>query len=62
MTAPIPFKRRAHVAPRRPLPRLVVRIHVADAGRPVGRSRCFELDERALNELLEAATRMEARS
>jgi hypothetical protein len=63
MSATIPFKRRPHVAPRRPLPRLAVRIHVhVDGGsRPVGRSRSFELDERGLAELLAAASRMEAR-
>jgi hypothetical protein len=40
---------------------LRVRIHVADGRRPIGRSRCFELDERGLAELIEAALRMEAR-
>jgi hypothetical protein len=61
MSEPIAFKRRQHPAPRRTLP-LRVRIHVADGRRPVGRSRAFQLDERALAELLEAAKRIEARS
>jgi hypothetical protein len=62
MSEPIPFKRRPHVAPRRPLPRLAVRIHVDDGARPVGRSRTFELSEHALAELLAVVARMEARS
>jgi hypothetical protein len=61
MTDPIQFKRR-HAA-RRQLPlRVRIHVHASDENRPIGRSRCFELTERALAELIEAATRMEARS
>jgi hypothetical protein len=45
--------------PRR---RLSVRINVLDGRSPFGRTRIFRLHERDLDQLINAATRLEARS
>jgi hypothetical protein len=49
-------------SPSPPRPRrLEVRIAVADARAPIGRTRLFRLSERNLQELIDTAMRLEAR-
>jgi hypothetical protein len=55
-----PRLRLVEPSPPQPTPRLDVRVSAAAQGEPFGRSRAFHLSQRALDELLHAAARLEA--
>jgi hypothetical protein len=62
MTGPPPRHLRLVPPARPPRPRrLDVRISATDGRAPYGRSRIFRLHERDIDELVDIATRMEAR-
>jgi hypothetical protein len=60
--APFPPRHRLWLVSSSPRPRrLEVRINATEARYPYGRSRVFRLAESDLNQLINAATRLEAR-
>lgn len=60
--SPCPQHPYLRLVPRSPRPRRIdVRISAADGRAPYGRSRVFRLAESDLDQLINAATRLEAR-